>query len=139
MFSLVSAPSIVMFILATFDPDETNSLLILKLFCAVSQEPNVFVKLLCGSEGQKMAVVMRSRCVFTSFCTFHCDVYTCYFDPDETNSLLILRLFCAVSQEPSVFVKLLCGSEGKKGPFLTVYVLQEWLLHIGLLVLSSLC
>ena len=83
--------------------------------------------------------VLRSRCGFTSFCTFHCDVYTCYFDHDETNSLLILKLFCAVSQEPSVFVKLLCGSEGKKGPFLTVYVLQEWLLHIGLLVLSSLC
>ena len=61
------------------------------------------------------------------------------FDPAETNSLLILSFFCDVSQEPSVFVKLLCGSEGKKWPLLTVYVLQEWLLHIGLLVLSSLC
>ena len=57
MFSQVSGPFIVMFILATFDPDETNSLLILKLFCAVSQEPSVVVKFLCGSEGQKLAVV----------------------------------------------------------------------------------
>ena len=32
MFSLVSGSFIVMFVLATFDPDETNSLLILKLF-----------------------------------------------------------------------------------------------------------
>ena len=62
MFSLVSGPLIVMFILATFDPDKTNSLLILKLFCAVSQEPNVFVKLLCGSEGQKMRCYEESLC-----------------------------------------------------------------------------
>ena len=32
MFSLVSGPLIVMFILATFDPAETNSLLILSFF-----------------------------------------------------------------------------------------------------------
>ena len=32
MLSLVSGPFIVMFVLATFDPDETNSLLILNLF-----------------------------------------------------------------------------------------------------------
>ena len=41
MFSLVSGPFIVMFILATFDPDETNSLLIPKLFALLSRKSQV--------------------------------------------------------------------------------------------------
>ena len=79
MFSLVSGPFIVMFVLATFDPDETNSLLI----------PKIFV------------LWFRKSQVSLSSC--------------------------------SVVPK------AKNGRYLTVYVLQELLLHIGLLVLSSLC
>ena len=52
MFSLVSRHFIVRFYLATFDPDETTSLLILKLFCVLSQEPSVSVKLLRDSDGK---------------------------------------------------------------------------------------
>ena len=79
MFSLVSGPFIVLFLLATFDPDETNSLLIPKLF----------------------AVLSRKSQVSWSSC-------------------------------PVV-------PKAKNGRRLTVYVLQELLLHNGLLVLSSLC
>ena len=57
MFLLVSGHFIAMFVLATFDPDEINSLLILKLFCTVSQEPSVSVKLLRGSEGKKLPLL----------------------------------------------------------------------------------
>ena len=78
MLSLVSGPFIVMFILATFDPDETNSLLIPKLFALLSRKSQV-----------------------------------------------------SLSNCPVV-------RKAKNGSCLTVYVLQEWLLHIGLLVLSSL-
>ena len=79
MFSLVSGPFIVMFVLATFDPDETNSLLIPKLFALLSRKSQV-----------------------------------------------------SLSNCPVV-------PKAKNGRRLTVYVLQEWLLHIGVLVLSSLC
>ena len=78
MFSLVSGPFIVLFVLATFDPHETNSLLIPKLFALLSRKSQV-----------------------------------------------------SLSNCPVV-------RKAKNGRRLTVYVLQEWLLHIGLLVLSSL-
>ena len=78
MFSLVSAPFFVMFMLATFDPDETNSLLILKLF------------LRCFARAKSL---------------------------------------CQIA---------LWFRKAKNGRCLNVYVLRDWLLHIGLLVLSSL-
>ena len=72
--------------------------------------------------------------------TFNVMFVLATFDPDETNSLLIPKLFALLSRKSQVsWSNCPVVPKAKNGRRLNVYVLQELLLHNGLLVLSSLC
>ena len=78
--------------------------------------------------------------MFNRFRTFHCDVVLATFDLDETNLLLILKLFRTVRKHQVCLTQCcFCLSAEKNGRCLEVYVLQKQLLNVGLLVRLPLC